>query len=256
MKKFTQSVKNTPKARPIDLAHTPKGVRLMLSRYIHRLRTEPSRLVGVRGTVPRRLKALEKLSLALVLGALLGSAACTSFRSYPVSPLDHRLCAAQLVVCSDKLPQASCEALEGAIGFWNHVAGETLFKYRGRAPVGDALVGAPDSGLLIVGPQPPGLRLPSAFDGLRMNAFTAFRKDNRTFCFRAGGVILLVTPKEATPESLENTLRHELGHVLGLQDTLDPSGVMFGAGDRNEHDLIPLSDAEKNALYALYRGGF
>lgn len=255
--KTTQSIKNTPKARPIDLAHTPKGLRIALSRKIHQLRTESVKFSGVRGTLPRRLEAIKKLVLPVaLLGLLLGGSACTSFHSYAVSPLDHRLCAAQLVVCSDKLPQASCEAVEGAIGFWNHVAGETLFKYRGRAPVGDALVGAPDSGLLIVGPQPPGLRLPAAFDGLRMNAFTAFRKDNRTFCFRAGGVILLVTPAEATPEALENTLRHEFGHVLGLQDTLDPGGVMFAAGDRDEHDLIPLSDAEKNALYALYRGGF
>lgn len=255
--KFAQkkmSLHNVPAAKPADFSGLPKGIRLALARRIHLLHVQPHKLAGLKGTLPVRLEALKKLGVLSALLVVVGSQAC-AFRSYALAPIDHRICAQQTILCSDKLDSATCESLGEAVEFWNNRAHTTLFRYGGAGPFVPDL-STLDTSIVVSGVWPAGVPLPARVEGQTLMAFTSHLDHPVSFCLRDAGVFVFIRPDATTAEALQNALRHELGHVLGFTDTLDPTAVMFKYESSDTHSLTDLSDPEWSSLKALYGNGF
>jgi len=54
---------------------------------------------------------------------------------------------------------------------------------------------------------------------------------------------------------VQNTVTHELGHLLGLDHTDDPDATMFGGSESGEFKKRDLGDDDLEALCYLYPGG-
>jgi hypothetical protein len=68
------------------------------------------------------------------------------------------------------------------------------------------------------------------------------------------GARVVVDPDYVSdPDRLRTTLRHELGHVLGLEDSMDPSDVMhhYGSQWQNMHPTPPSED-ERALVNRIY----